>query len=120
MMMLRVLAAPSASAGASAPKVIVAASALAVRIFEFIASPSVPHAGNDYARTTSRGVREVPRRCDTGRTPARAGAGLVDASAKRASRDPADRIADPGDPGFSDPPNSVPRHHAAARRPAGL
>src|SRR5947209_1829675 len=45
MMMLRVLAAPSASAGATAPKVIVAASALAVRNFEFIASPVFPGRG---------------------------------------------------------------------------
>src|SRR6202790_2886415 len=120
MMMLRVLAAPSASAGATAPKVIVAASALAVRSFEFIASPSVPRAGNDYSKATRCDVRGVPRRCDTSRTLGIGGAGLVTARAKRASRDPADRIADPGDPRFSDSGDSGPRHHAAAVGSTGL
>jgi hypothetical protein len=43
--MLRVLAAPSASAGDTAPKVIDAASAPAVSIFAFMATPGVPDLG---------------------------------------------------------------------------
>ncbi|MBV8371222.1 MAG: adenine phosphoribosyltransferase [Candidatus Eremiobacteraeota bacterium] len=59
--MLRVLAAPLASAGATAPKVIVAASAPAVSNFAFIASPVFPERGKDSSRKTSCEPAGVPR-----------------------------------------------------------
>src|SRR5947209_3798070 len=62
-MMLRVLAAPSASAGAVAPKVIVAASAPAVSNFAFIASPVFPERGMISRKGT---------RCDAAQVPAQA------------------------------------------------
>src|ERR1700684_4406113 len=57
--MLRVRAAPSASAGATAPKVIVAASALAVSNFEFIACRVYPVV-DDCSQETQPGVATVP------------------------------------------------------------
>src|SRR6266852_3162997 len=99
-MMLRVLAAPSASAGAIAPT---------VSSF-FIVPSSVPQAGMNTPRATAPKAARVPP----------LGAGSVTLEANRPSGDRADPIAHPGHPRFPDPRDPLPGHHPVAQRRARL